>query len=363
MSTAPRFSTMDGLRGVAALSVMLLHATNSLALPLFPSAYAAVDLFFCLSGFVIALSYGAKLDAGMRMHEFLALRIIRLYPLYALGTAIGGVAYLLLGPIPGQPLTLWQSMLAVFGVPTIGLTLQPHGADVQDLGSVFPLNNPMWSLSLEMGLCALFALWRPRGKALLTTIAVSAALFVATTISLREPCGSNANDFFAGFPRAMFSFYVGVWLYRAVEAGRSPRPAIGARLAPLAAAAMFAPMFSLPTYLALVLVATPYLAAGAVEQPKSARLTRLYGLLGEISYPVYAIHLPLLRFVWAAHARLLPADAPPLAHLAFMLVGAATIVAVAFATVRCYDAPVRRWLMSLWRRRAARRPRWADVGI
>src|SRR5450631_2878452 len=114
------FPALDGIRGVAAICVMLMHFTLAQETTLFASAMAAVDLFFCLSGFVIAHSYGAKLDAGMGFGAFFTLRIVRLYPLYALGSLLGLGAYVALGDAPAHPLSLVELGRAALGVPDIG---------------------------------------------------------------------------------------------------------------------------------------------------------------------------------------------------------------------------------------------------
>ena len=90
-----RFDLLDGLRGLAAFAVMLVHYTEHNGLHKLPGAWIAVDLFFVLSGFVIAYSYGAKLIAGMPMRTFLLTRLIRLGPLYLLAMLVGLAAVLL----------------------------------------------------------------------------------------------------------------------------------------------------------------------------------------------------------------------------------------------------------------------------
>src|ERR1700754_1815377 len=84
-----RYHTLDAMRGVAALSVLLYHWRPQLPWILFGSGYLAVDLFFLLSGFIIAHAYDEKLAKGLGFLDFLALRLMRLCPMLAFGTAIG----------------------------------------------------------------------------------------------------------------------------------------------------------------------------------------------------------------------------------------------------------------------------------
>lgn len=96
-----RYHTLDAMRGVAALLVAVFHFGQGLAGPgqggqglglgrnFAPQGYLAVDLFFGLSGFVIALNYAGRLRAGMPWQSFARLRFIRLYPIYLTGALLG----------------------------------------------------------------------------------------------------------------------------------------------------------------------------------------------------------------------------------------------------------------------------------
>ena len=90
------FGTLNGVRGLAAVAVALYHMHSLFKVQFVQSGYLAVDLFFVLSGVVIAHAYGARLSSGMTPLRFLRARFIRLAPLYLLGTAIGLVSDLAL---------------------------------------------------------------------------------------------------------------------------------------------------------------------------------------------------------------------------------------------------------------------------
>ena len=83
-----RFTGLDGLRGLAALAVFGAHVPDPLLRDALPGCDLAVDLFFALSGFVLAHAYFERLRKGMGVGTFFKRRVIRLYPLYALGTII-----------------------------------------------------------------------------------------------------------------------------------------------------------------------------------------------------------------------------------------------------------------------------------
>jgi hypothetical protein len=89
------FFFLDELRGVAALSVVLLHASQAFGFGLNSHASLAVDFFFCLSGFVLAHRYDQKLKSGVLLSSaFFLKRLLRLYPLIVAGVGLGVVASL-----------------------------------------------------------------------------------------------------------------------------------------------------------------------------------------------------------------------------------------------------------------------------
>src|SRR5688572_5964759 len=90
MSGKPHFETLDGLRGVAALAVLVAHASAILlGESVVPRQLLAVQFFFMLSGFVMAYSYEQKLLFGMPFRDFILRRVIRLYPMILLGALLG----------------------------------------------------------------------------------------------------------------------------------------------------------------------------------------------------------------------------------------------------------------------------------
>jgi len=77
-----RYEALDGLRGVAAVAVMLYHIGGWTGRPwLAAHGYLAVDFFFCLSGFVLAHAYGRR-EIGWL--GYMRARLIRLWPLIAI---------------------------------------------------------------------------------------------------------------------------------------------------------------------------------------------------------------------------------------------------------------------------------------
>ncbi len=80
------FHALDGLRGIAAIIIAIYHVPflwpQDIPAGLFYESYLSVDFFFVLSGFVLAYSYGRRLEAELSADQFIIMRLIRLYPLY-----------------------------------------------------------------------------------------------------------------------------------------------------------------------------------------------------------------------------------------------------------------------------------------
>src|ERR1700741_4639067 len=85
-----RLQGLDPLRGIAALTVLFGHAA-SLAenAHLTIRVHLAVDLFFVLSGYVMAHGYEKKLSQGLSEAQFLVIRFWRIWPTMAIGALLG----------------------------------------------------------------------------------------------------------------------------------------------------------------------------------------------------------------------------------------------------------------------------------
>lgn len=225
MSTSThRFTTLDGLRGIAALAVMFHHFNHSL----FPNASVAVDLFFGLSGFVIAYSYYAKLHSGLTAYTYIKKRLIRLYPMFLIGLILGAIA-LILKFIYGQTnLNSTQLFLAF----SLNLFYLPYLADFYvQIGSdripsaIFPLNDPAWSLFFEMFVnvsLAFLLLFSKNVKFIITILTISAIGLIGYSILTHTATpGWGLKSFFGGIPRVFFSFFVGILIFLMFNAFKS----------------------------------------------------------------------------------------------------------------------------------------------
>ena len=87
--TGRSYHALDGMRGIAARAVLFHHFPPIRHSALFHNGLLAVDMFFLLSGFVIAHAYDERLAAGLGMRAFMLARYIRLWPIMTLGVMAG----------------------------------------------------------------------------------------------------------------------------------------------------------------------------------------------------------------------------------------------------------------------------------
>ena len=339
-----RYGTLDALRGVAALVVVVYHTGKYKLEPqLVPGGYLAVDFFFVLSGFVIALAYEDALCRGTSWSSFLLKRIIRLYPLAMLGSVVGSAVLLLKWyrfPYKADPLpeVLVSGFLNSLLLPTFfGGSASHH--------ETFPGDGPLWSLFFEIVINLAWAFvgfsMRTRGTVVITLL--SGVMLTMLAIHFRtSDLGYSTGTFLGGMARVCFGFPLGVIIYRMRARLSIPRRLSGV---PLLAVVLVA-VFALPAMhawgvpvrdLAATFVILPLIVVLGLGRDSEGRLA---ALLGDISYPIYVLHYPLLLVIAALHQTSLSrCNVHILAAITIML----TLV-LAILSSRFYDKPVRRRL-------------------
>jgi peptidoglycan/LPS O-acetylase OafA/YrhL len=341
------YRTLDGLRGVAALMVVTRHAGQVFPANPFPESFLAVDLFFLLSGFVVAAAYEQRLRAGEPLRVFMRTRLTRLYPLYAAGLLLGVLAQLLSAATSGRaPDVLYLSQAAA-----IGLLMLPAVPPLP-MGSS-ALDGPTWTLAPELLVNLVYG-WLVR---VLSTRAVWAivALGAAGLVVSERVYGTLDGGWWpATFPlvaaRLAFSFFLGVALFRSRRGRRRSGWAAWGALALLAAGLAVRPGAGWRELyeLAMVLGVFPLIVALAVRVEPVGRSAAVFGWLGRVSYAVYVIHQPLGAIAGVGLAALQLGASWPLAAA---FVGVVASLAAVLDAV--YDRPARRRLSGLGRRRTA----------
>lgn len=299
-----RFHLLDALRGVAAMLVVLYHSPLELQTRFhFPNSYLAVDFFFCLSGFVVAYSYEDRLRQQLRLSDFAVLRLVRLYPLFALSMALAALRTVI------SPLKLHDLHSgAELGTLIFTSFLLIPNAFVHGLGAeLFPLNAPAWSLFLELIANAVFALSlrHTRAPRLLAGLYLASllALCLAVHGDASLDFGAEWHGFGFGLARVGTSFLAGVALLhlfrfqaaRPLRAGLSLGCAavavislvgcltLSTRITQHASYSLFAALLLFPAII--------YLSAHCALP---ASLHDLCAALGDLSYPLYILHVPLM---------------------------------------------------------------------
>jgi peptidoglycan/LPS O-acetylase OafA/YrhL len=342
--------SLTGLRGLAACWVMCGHFLNDVTLPFvlrrtIDHGYLAVDMFMVLSGFVLAMIYGARFAAAPTWRlfgRFLWMRLARIYPLYALTTFVCLVLSLSGVPVWGEP---QHDPLAV--VANL-LLVQGWGWPNESL------NAAAWSISTEWAANLLFPVlattllgWCWRRGAM-----VAAGAFAILTVSallagqsgLDEPIIGAINWYLApgALLRCISEFMLGMACWRARDlAGGLGGTAVQIGLA-------LTILILCQSYAAdLILVLAICLLVIGLSFERSA-LSRALGStplrwLGTISFSIYLWQMPLAPIVpkiasWAAWAGL--ASPPLVANLALM----ALVLLVAHVSFVGFERPAQRWL-------------------
>lgn len=376
-SDKPRYALLDGLRGVGALLVIFFHFGEAFATDWTTQAvnhgYLAVDFFFILSGFVIGYAYDSRWSRGMTTGRFMLRRLIRLHPMVILAALLGVASYLFQGSVrwDGTPVPLHAVIIALF-LGLLMIPAIPHTiTDVRGNAEMFPLNGPQWSLFFEYIGSLLYALLLHRlsTRLLRLWVIVSGLGVIACTMANFSggytmgygwsilgwdiiPCGG----FVGGFLQMSFCFGTGLLMTRDFKAGKPVRGAFWI-CAALLAIICCAPYISLSGGVTplngiydlictlLILPALVWLGARGVTTDRFS--TSVCEWMGRLSYPVYIIHYPLMylfySWVWNNHITFnnaIPAMAAILVAIPLM----------AWAALKFYDEPVRRYLSRRWLR-------------
>ena len=349
-----RFELLDALRGIGAFFVAALHTPPSMQkfLP-FRDSFLAVDLFFCLSGFVIAFSYERRLQTGMQFKQFFLARIVRLYPLYVLGLILGVLEAVVsrhFNAVDRQPgLSFGPSI-------TFGLFMLPSFLGNHLKNNAFPFDSPAWTLFFEMCINIFYAalVLRRLAKPVTLLIAILSALaigliYVVYFSGAYSQGWANDSTFLFGFPRVACSFLTGVLLFRLYRAkpgwrmskrfnGAAGILVLGFTACVLASPFKFAVNHLYQFFLiAILMPALIFIGAGIQVAP---RWKRICLWLGEFSYPLYILHSPLMSPLHIA-ARL------HFNKIVYQSLAPITLVALIFITrwiAIHYDAPVRKYL-------------------
>jgi peptidoglycan/LPS O-acetylase OafA/YrhL len=339
-----RFAVLDGLRALAALMVVADHVASPTMQALTPHRGMAVDFFFVLSGFVVLHAYEQRLAGPERIGvlAFMRIRLIRFWPML-LAAFVVAIAAILLREPTGYSAAQW--------IGSIGLGLAflptPPGLAIYDW-TPFPIVGPSYSMFFELvaNLTLALIITRLTKARLAWIIAISALLLAVATMHYDTTgMGWRYWGFWGGFPRVMFSFFVGVALYQIWRARRLPSmPAWLAFV--LLAAALCAPVtgaWFAPYQLFAGFVVFPLIVLFAAGSKVTGAAERACLRLGALSYGFYLLHAPLIALVEVALAEL--GIEPSTLDVALYVGVVAAALALTALLERYYETPFRRWLV------------------
>ncbi len=322
-----RYETLDGLRGVAAVGVMLYHVGSWTGRHgLIPHGYLAVDFFFCLSGFVLAHAYGRR---DINWLGFMRQRLIRLWPLIAL-TMLAGATVII------------EHRERVPGWLGLGLLMVPRvWVDDNGFSPLFPLNPPAWSLFFEL---IVGAAWFPirrlgvMGHVLMVVLLLPVTAYVAHGMG-GVLTGWDRGTFVISFLRTIFAFLLGWGCYRIQPFTALSLPAWVLAIVLFAILAFpWTPLNWLYDFVCVSAV-FPLMVLAGRDDPNGVQ-GALCRVSGAISYPLYALHW----LGWELMLRLFRAIGGKAYPMGFVLVAIPVVMAFAWAVLKLYDEPVRRRL-------------------
>lgn len=360
LPATPHYPILDGLRGVAAIIVVTFHLTEPLGTGhldiLVNHGYLAVDFFFLLSGFVIGYAYDNRWHK-MTIGAFFKRRIERLQPMVILGMTLGAIGFYftdstiwpLIHTIP-----MWKMLLIML----IGYTILPIplSMDIRGWQEMHPLNSVGWSLFFEYIANILYAIGiRKFSKTALGILVLISAIALAH-LAITSPNGDvsggwtlNAEQLRVGITRTMYPFFAGLLLSRIAKPTRIKNAFLWCSL--LVALILYMPRIGGAEHLwmngiyesfCIIIVFPLIVYMGTSDVARTRTELRLCKFLGDISYPLYLVHYPLVYFyvAWISnHKGITIAEAWPYALL--ILTGS---IILAYVTLKWYDEPVRKWL-------------------
>lgn len=283
--------SFEGLRGIAALFIVVHHMFCAWPHPLSANAYLAVDLFFVLSGFVISSACGSQLSNRASLRTFMIRRIGRLWPTHLATTLLALIVARHLPPL-GE---------------TLALTTMSQGLNFFQAGIG---NAVSWSAGDEMYVYLLFGagciLMRGRARIVVFAAlavmasALAAGIEIDRACLLQGGCLSKLVHQF-GWLRCIAGFFTGALLFefrdRLIRWANNPAFQV---MAFSAALFLLIAADALPgSALAAPLTFGALISALISDRGPVARIlqTPAAQYLGKVSYPLYLAHGVMLPLV------------------------------------------------------------------
>ena len=384
-ASKPRYEILDGLRGVAAIMVVIFHLFETynarIGTQIINHGYLAVDFFFVLSGFVIGYAYDDRWAANkLSTWDFFKRRLVRLHPMLIAGTVMGCLLFYfgdceMFSKVGETP---WYALL---GIAALGMLMIPvtAGMDIRGWAETYPVNGPQWSLMLEYiaNIVYCFVLRRLPKFALIALTAIAAFFTIDLGLGLdilgdlptmTTPDGQSVSMYSGNFiggwgiegwqwhialVRLSFPFLTGYLLSKFTKHIKVSGGFWWCSL-------FLVVLLSIPELgkgetaiyngiyeTAVILFLMPLIVSmGAGSEIKGKKSEAFCKFLGELSYPLYITHYGLMyvQMSWAESHQDLPVGTHVFVAVCIFILS----IGSAYALLKLYDLPVRRWLTENW---------------
>lgn len=338
------FLTLDGMRGVAAIFVLISHTGTFWNGLIFNHTHLAVDTFFILSGFVIAHAYENKLTSGqITFKDFFIIRLIRLYPMFFIATLFATVVIVWnYGTSEHQNADYLSSL-----VRSIGLTFLLLPSMLIDSNKLFPLNGAYWSIFYELVVNFFYAaIIRVLTNKVLIYLIAFLSILIMSVLLLNGTLGAGFTwrytSIITGLTRSGFGIFFGIYLYR-----------VGKRFFPnlvlpswvvigLSTAVLMIPDLGkfngVVDFLAVFIIFPLCIVLGA-RNNSSLLFNSIYKLLGQVSYPIYLLHIPIAALIYLFGLGQLMERNAPISGILFVIL----IIILSIFLERFFDLPLRKY--------------------
>lgn len=361
LTAKPHFPILDGLRGVAAIMVVIFHIFETHSTSHFDQiinhGYLAVDFFFLLSGFVIGYAYDDRWGR-MTVRDFFKIRLVRLQPMVIMGMIVGALLFYfgdsaMFPNIHNVP--VWKVIIFM----VIGFTLIPVTPAIEIRGwqEMHPLDGPAWSLFFEYIGNILYALFvRKFSKTVLSILVFAAGCFLIH-LALTSPKGDviggwslDSTQLHIGFARLLYPFFAGLLLFRISKLTKIKRAFLWCSLLvvlfltmPRIGGSEHLWMNGLYDSMTIIFVFPMIVYLGASGEVRGIWASKICKFFGDISYPLYITHYPIIYIYtgWVSNTKIPISQAYPVSILVLV-----SSVVLAYLSLKFFDKPVRAWLKS-----------------
>lgn len=338
------FINIDAMRFLASTGIIVMHMAYTIVeqpkylQPMLANFRMFVDLFFIMSGLVIANFYGTAVQDRASYTNFMLRRFARLYPLH-LATFLPFFLLWIAASYLHQPLTSPERYDINCIVPNLTML---HAFD---LCSHRTFNFASWSISAEMGMYAIFPLLIVALKSV-RCVAWAIALLFAVLLAVLDPVWHlRTNNW--GVLRALPSFMFGISLFLVRD--RLKNMAVP-RIAPwlFGLAFVVLALFRVNPFILLMIAFAWVAAAYSCDlRGSTGSIARAIAPLGQLTYSLYMIHPVIMTFGITIFGRMLWKLEGAALNIWVAICACFVLPLLSCVSLFYFETPARRWITNL----------------